>query len=341
MQDAETHGKVRFMNTKILLTGGAGYIGLHTVLALQDAGYTPVIVDDLSRGRPDLVPTGVTLHNVSITDTNALTNVCLSEKPAAIVHLAALLSVEESTKIPLDYYNTNVAGTLSVCRAMDAAKIPHLVFSSTCCVYGDMPSGVQVSENTPRAPYSPYGKSKAMAEQIIEDAHAQMNLSYVILRYFNVAGADTNLRAGPYTENPTLLIDRVSQVIGGALPNLTVNGTDYPTPDGTAVRDYIHVADIAGAHVAALKYLDKGGASAAFNCGYGRGLSVKQILDTAKKVSGVDFPVVYGPRRDGDVAMIAANTSGIRDVMGWEPQHDDLDQMISSALHWYRHATGR
>ena len=172
-----------------------------------------------------------------------------------------------------------------------------------------------------------------MAERVIKDAP---QVKSVILRYFNVAGADAQLRAGPYTQNPTLLIDRVCQVICGDVPHLTVYGTDYSTPDGTAVRDYIHVADIAGAHVAAIHYLDQGGTSAAFNCGYGRGLSVKQILDAAKRVSGLDFPVQYGPRRAGDVAMIEADTKAIRNTMGWQPQHEDLDQMIASALSWYK-----
>lgn len=330
------------MNTqKILVIGGAGYIGLHMVLALQEAGYQPVVIDNLQRGRFDLLPHGVPFFNVDLTDAKALTDFCLEHKPQAVFHLAARLSVEESTKIPLAYYETNVKGTLNVCEAVKAAGIDHLIFSSTCCVYGNPDtSDKPVDETSPLSPCSPYGHSKAMGEQIIRDAATESGFSYVILRYFNVTGADAQLRAGPYTEQPVLLVDRVCQAICGDLTHLTVNGTDYPTPDGTAVRDYIHVSDIAGAHIAALKYLQKGKDSGTFNCGYGKGISVKQIIDTAKRVSGVDFPVQYGPRRSGDMAAIEADTTRIR-AMGWVPQHEDLDEMIGSALRWYKQQTGR
>lgn len=323
----------------VLVTGGAGYIGLHTVLALREAGYRPVVVDDLSRGRRDLLPAHVPLHIMDIGDTAALAELCEAIQPHAIMHLAARLSVEESTQIPLDYYKTNVDGTISVCRAAVLAKVPHLIFSSTCCVYGNA-NGV-VTEQTPLDPCSPYGASKAMAERIIMDAAQTHGFTYSILRYFNVTGADAQLRAGPYTQQPVLLVDRLAQSVYGDRDGIIVNGTDYDTADGTAVRDYIHVSDIAQAHMDCMRMLEKGGHSAIFNCGYGRGLSVRQMVDAAKQTSGVDFAVQYGPRRAGDIAAIEADCSLIKNKTGWTPQHDQVETMIGSVLDWYKLQTGR
>lgn len=323
----------------VLVTGGAGYIGLHTVLALRDAGYRPVVVDDLSRGRRNLLPANVPLHVMDICDTQNLAELCGAIRPHAVFHLAARLSVEESTKIPLDYYKTNVDGTISVCQAMKMANVPHLVFSSTCCVYGE--AGGEVDENTPVNGYSPYGTSKAMAEKIITDVAPVNDFTFATLRYFNVTGADAQLRAGPYTQQPVLLVDRIAQAVYGDLSGLTVNGTDYNTVDGTAVRDYIHVSDIAQAHIAALRYLEQGGNSEIFNCGYGQGLSVKQMVDAAQKISQTDFSVEYGPRRAGDIASIQANCNKIKTKTGWTPQHDQIDTMIGSVLDWYGTQTGR
>jgi UDP-glucose 4-epimerase len=323
----------------ILVTGGAGYIGLHAILALQEAGYQPVAVDDLSRGRKDLLPAGVPLYTFDINDTEKLTALCREIKPVAIFHLAARLSVEESTQIPLSYYQTNVAGTISVCKAMVAAQVPHMVFSSTCCVYGE--AGGIVDEATPLAAYSPYGASKAMAERVIVDAAAAHGFTYATLRYFNVTGADLQMRAGPYTHTPVLLVDRIAQAVYGDLPHLTVHGTDYATADGTAIRDYIHVTDLVVAHIDALNYLVSGKESTAFNCGYGRGLSVKQMIDAAKEISKVDFPVHFGPRRAGDIAEIAANCSMIKNRTGWTPRYDTVEDMIGTVLSWYKQQTGR
>jgi UDP-glucose 4-epimerase len=321
----------------VLVTGGAGYIGLHTVLALREAGYHPVVVDNLSRGRRDLLPSHVPIHVMDICDTAQLTALCQAIRPVAIMHLAALLSVEESTKIPLDYYKTNVDGTISVCRAAVAAGVPHIVFSSTCCVYGNA-NGV-VTEQTPVDPYSPYGASKAMAERVIQDAAYTHDFSYSILRYFNVTGADAQMRAGPYTEQPVLLVDRLAQAVYGTIDGITVNGTDYDTHDGTAIRDYIHVSDIAAAHLSCLRMLEQGGQSATFNCGYGRGLSVRDMVDATKSLSHVDFPVHYGPRRAGDIAAIEADCGLIKQKTGWSPRFDDVDVMIGSVLSWYAHST--
>ena len=326
-------------NKTILLTGGAGYVGLHTLYALQDAGYRPVIVDNLARGRRDLVPADIDLHAIDINDTVSLTELCLAIRPQAIIHLAALLSVEESTRIPLDYYHVNVSGTVSVCRAMVAAQVPHLVFSSTCCVYGHIDG--HVDETAPLNPYSPYGVSKMMAERVIADAAQVHGFSYSMLRYFNVAGADPLLRAGPYTDQPVLLTDRICQAVHQDIPHLTVNGTDYATPDGTAVRDYVHVSDIAQAHVQVLSYLQQGGMSQIFNCGYGQGLSVQDMVLAAKRISQVDFPVHYGPRRAGDVAAIAADCSQIKALTGWQPQRDTVEDMLGDALSWYAKAGPR
>ncbi|HEY1096839.1 MAG TPA: UDP-glucose 4-epimerase GalE [Alphaproteobacteria bacterium] len=323
----------------VLVTGGAGYIGLHTVLALREAGYRPVVVDDLSRGRRQLLPSHVPLHVIDICDTQNLAELCGAIQPHAVMHLAARLSVEESTKLPLDYYKTNVDGTISVCRAMAMARVPHLVFSSTCSVYGE--AGGEVNEDTPVNAYSPYGASKVMAEQIIRDGAKAHGFTYATLRYFNVTGADSQLRAGPYTQDPFQLVDRIAQAVYGDVQGLTVNGTDYPTEDGTAVRDYIHVSDIAQAHLAALRYLEKGGSNEIFNCGYGQGLSVQHMVDSARKISQVDFPVTYGARRAGDIAEIQANADKIKTKTGWQPQHDQVDTMIGSVLDWYAAQTGR
>jgi UDP-glucose 4-epimerase len=323
----------------VLVTGGAGYIGLHTVLALREAGYRPVVVDDLSRGRRDLLPSHVPLHVIDICDTQALAELCEAIQPHAIMHLAARLSVEESTQIPLDYYKTNVDGTISVCRAASIAKVPHVIFSSTCCVYGNA-NGV-VTEQTPLDPYSPYGASKAMAERVIMDAARTHDFTYSILRYFNVTGADAQLRAGPYTHTPILLVDRLAQSVYSDSDGITVNGTDYDTPDGTAVRDYIHVSDIAQAHIDCMRMLEQGKPSAIFNCGYGQGLSVRQMVDAAKTISQVDFAVTYGPRRAGDIAAIEADCTLIKQKAGWTPRYDQVDTMIGSVLDWYKLQTGR
>ncbi|UFN48562.1 UDP-glucose 4-epimerase GalE [Roseomonas sp. OT10] len=321
--------------SKILVTGGAGYIGSHATLALLDAGYEVVVLDNLSSGLREAVPPGVPLIQGDVADA-ALVGRTLREHGAqAVMHFAASLIVPESVKKPLLYWRNNVGGVLGMLEGCAAAGVRHVVFSSTAAVYG-IPETVPVAEDTPTRPINPYGASKLAAERLIADAAQAHGLGYAVLRYFNVAGADPQGRAGQRTKNATHIIKVACEAALGIRPVVEVYGGDYPTPDGTGVRDYVHVTDLAEAHVAALGHLLAGGESLTLNCGYGRGYSVNQVLAAVQRAFNAEIPVRMGGRRPGDPPELVAQVARIRDRLGWVPQRDDLDLIVSSALAWER-----
>jgi UDP-glucose 4-epimerase len=318
----------------VLVTGGAGYIGSHMVLALLDAGHEEVVVlDDLSTGFDWAVPEGVKLVVGDVADQALVTQTILQHRIDALAHFAAKIVVPESVSDPLGYYLANTVKTRSLIEASVRAGVRHVIFSSTAAVYGE-PDIVPVPETLPLAPINPYGRSKLMSEWMIADAAAAHGFSYVILRYFNVAGADPKGRTGQSTPNATHLIKVATQAALGQRARLDVYGTDYPTPDGSCLRDYIQVSDLAAAHRVALDHLRAGGESLTLNCGYGRGYSVLEVIEVVKRISGRDFEVRLCPRRAGDPARIVAEAGLIRERLGWTPEHDDLDAIVAQALAW-------
>jgi UDP-glucose 4-epimerase len=318
----------------VLVTGGAGYIGSHMVLALLDAGHDEIVVlDDLSTGFDWAVPEGVKLVVGDIADQALVTQTILQHRIDALAHFAAKIVVPDSVSDPLGYYLANTVKTRSLIEASVRAGVRHVIFSSTAAVYGE-PEVVPVPEDLPLSPINPYGRSKLMSEWMIADAAAAHGFSYVILRYFNVAGADPKGRSGQSTPNATHLIKVATQAALGQRERLDVYGTDYPTPDGSCLRDYIQVSDLAEAHRVALDHLRSGGESLTLNCGYGRGYSVLEVIDVVKRISGRDFDVRICPRRPGDPARIVAEAGLIRARLGWTPAHDDLDAIVAQALAW-------
>jgi UDP-glucose 4-epimerase len=323
----------------VLVTGGAGYIGSHMVLELVEAGERVIVLDDLSTGFRWAVPEHIALV-VGDTGDQVLVSRLLREYGIqAIIHFAGSLIVPDSVRDPLAYYRNNTVNSRALIEAAVTCGVKHFVFSSTCAVYGN-PTVVPVSEDTPTLPISPYGSSKLMTEIILRDASQAYGLDYVSLRYFNVAGADPKSRTGQSTKDATQLIKVAVEAALGQRPKVEVFGTDYPTPDGTCIRDYIHVTDLCRAHWDALLYLRSGGRPLTLNCGYGRGFSVLEVLDAVKRISGVDFPVINAARRPGDPAAIVAATELIRQTLGWRPRFDDLSTMVAHALSWER-ALGR
>jgi UDP-glucose 4-epimerase len=319
----------------ILVTGGAGYIGSHMVHALADAGESVVVLDNLSTGFEWAVPPEVPLV-VGETGDEALVGSLIAEHAVTeIIHFAASIVVPDSVSDPLRYYRNNTANSRSLIEAAVRGGVRHFIFSSTAAVYGN-PARVPVSEDDPLQPMSPYGSSKLMTEIMLRDAAAAHGLGYVVLRYFNVAGADPRLRTGQSTPDATHLIKVAVQTALGMRPRMDVFGTDYPTPDGTCIRDYIHVSDLVAAHADALRYLRSGGASATMNCGYGRGFSVLEVIEAVKRASAVDFPVRFVPRRPGDPAQIVAASERARSLLGWQPRLDDLAAIVEHALAWER-----
>ena len=317
----------------VLVTGGAGYIGSHMVWELKDHGRDVVVLDNLTTGFDWLLPGDVELAVGDVSDTGLVETLLRDHKVDAVVHFAGSIIVPESVENPLKYYANNTMASLSLIDACVRQGIRHFVFSSTAAVYGD-PETVPVPETAPLQPVSPYGTSKLMTEMMLRDVAAAHDFHYCALRYFNVAGADPQGRSGQSTENATHLIKIACEAALGKRDSLTVYGDDYDTPDGTGVRDYIHVADLAAAHRLALDYLTAGGASAAMNCGYGKGFSVLQVIDRVKAVSGVDFPVHHTGRRAGDSHEIVARSELVRETLGWQPAHNDLDEIIAHALAW-------
>ncbi len=320
----------------VLVTGGAGFIGSHMVLALLDAGERVVVLDNLSTGFRWAVPPAATLVVGDVGDQDLVRTVIRKYAVKAIVHFAGSIVVPESVADPLGYYNNNTVKSRALMEAAVATGIKHFIFSSTAAVYGN-PLENPVSETATPAPMSPYGWSKLMTEVMLADAARAHDFRYVALRYFNVAGADPKGRSGQSTPRATHLIKVACETALGQRPHMDVFGTDYPTHDGTCVRDYIHVSDLIRAHVAALDYLRSGGKSDVFNCGYSKGFSVLEVIDAVKRVSGVNFEVRLSPRRAGDPAAIVASSQKIRVSLGWQPHNDDLDQIVSHALAWEEH----
>jgi UDP-glucose 4-epimerase len=317
----------------VLVTGGAGYIGSHMVLALVDAGEAVVVLDDLSTGFAWALPPEVPLVQGDIADIALVRETIRRHGVTALAHFAAKIVVPDSVADPLGYYRANTVKSRALLEAVVAEGVAHVIFSSTAAVYGE-PAVVPVPEELPLAPINPYGRSKLMTEWMLEDAARAHGLRYVVLRYFNVAGADPRGRTGQSTANATHLIKVATQTALGQRAQIEVFGTDYPTPDGSCLRDYIQVSDLAAAHLVALNHLRAGGASLTLNCGYGRGYSVLEVLDVVRRVSGREFAVKLSPRRPGDPAQIVARADRIRAELGWVPQHDDLEAIVRQALDW-------
>lgn len=316
----------------VLVTGGAGYIGSHMVLALLDAGEKVVVLDNLSTGFWWALPQEVELVTGDMGDAQAVEAVLRQHDIEAIVHFAAKIVVPDSVADPLGYYLANTVKSRALIEAAVKHGVRRFIFSSTAAVYGDV-GAEPVAEDLPLDPVSPYGRSKLMTEWMLQDTARAHDFRYVALRYFNVAGADPRGRTGQSTPNATHLIKVACQAALGDRPGLDVYGTDYDTPDGSALRDYIQVSDLAQAHMTALAHLRQGGESGAFNCGYGKGYSVLDVAETVKRVSGVDFPVRLMPRRAGDPPAIIARADRIR-ALGWRPRHDNLDEIVTQALAW-------
>jgi UDP-glucose 4-epimerase len=324
----------------ILVTGGAGYIGSHMVHALVDAGERVVVLDNLTTGFDWAVPQQATFVRGDTGDQTAVAKLIAQHSVDSIIHFAASIVVPDSVADPLGYYRNNTANSRSLIECAVKGGVKRFIFSSTAAVYGN-PDQVPVGEDDPTRPMSPYGSSKLMTEIMLRDAGHAHGLKHVILRYFNVAGADPALRTGQSTKGATHLIKVAVETALGLRPKMQVFGTDYPTQDGTCIRDYIHVCDLVRAHSDALAYLRGGGASATLNCGYGRGFSVLDVIDTVKRVSGVDFRVETTARRPGDPAQIVAKSDRIRAVLGWQPQLDDLTTIARHALDWERKLAGK
>ena len=319
----------------VLVTGGAGYIGSHMVLDLVDAGERVVVLDNLSTGFDWAVATGVPLVVGDSGDQALVERLIQQHRIDAIIHFAASIVVPELVRDPLGYYRNNTVNSRALIECAVKNGVRHFIFSSTAAVYGN-PAAIPVTESAPLQPISPYGWSKLMSEIMLRDAGRAHGLGHVILRYFNVAGADPQGQAGQSNKAATHLIKVAAEAALGLRPKLDVFGIDYPTPDGSCIRDYIHVSDLARAHSDALRHLRSGRPSLTLNCGYGRGFSVLEVIDTVKRVSGVDFKVDIAPRREGDPARIVANSQQARATLGWEPRCDDLSTIVTHALAWER-----
>ena len=324
----------------VLVTGGAGYIGSHALHHLLDQGVTPVVIDNLVTGIRGAIPDHIPFYEGSIGDHDLLMKIFAAHDIKAVLHFAGSVVVPESVTNPAKYFTNNTGNTLTLIRSMVEAGVTHLVFSSTAAVYG-MPDEdiIPIKEDAPKAPINPYGASKLMSEMMIRDMAEAHDLNAVILSYFNVAGADAKGRVGQSTPDATHLIKVVAEVIAGKRDGMSIFGNDYDTPDGTCVRDYIHVDDLIRAHLLALDYLaqddqDDLDKTITLNCGYGRGFSVTEVIETAARLSGKNIPVTMAPRRAGDPPLLTANSDACQNILGWMPQSDDLDVIIRSALDW-------
>jgi UDP-glucose 4-epimerase len=324
----------------ILVTGGAGYIGSHMVHALLDGGEHAVVLDNLSTGFDWAVPAGAALVVGDSGDQTLVRKLIRDHEIDAIIHFAASVVVPDSVRDPLAYYRNNTVSSRALIECAVQNGVRHFIFSSTAAVYGN-PVELPVREDAPTLPISPYGWSKLMTEIMLRDASRAHGLNHVILRYFNVAGADPQGRTGQSTAGATHLIKVAVEAAVGLRAELNVFGTDYPTLDGTCIRDYIHVGDLALAHSEALRALRSGAPALTLNCGYGHGFSVREVIDAVKRVSGIDFPVRIAPRRAGDAAMVVADTTQIRKTLAWQPRFDDLETIVRDALAWERKLAAR
>src|ERR1700716_1250336 len=317
----------------VLVTGGAGYIGSHTVQALAEAGESVVVIDNLSTGFAAFLPEGVPLFIGDVADENLVEGVISAHGVESIIHFAGSVVVPDSMRDPLAYYRNNTMTTRSLLNAAVRCGIKRFIFSSTAAVYGN-PDRMPVTEAAPTRPLSPYGSSKLMSEIMLRDVSSAHVMNTVVLRYFNVAGADPRARIGLATVGATHLLKIAVEAATGQRAKIDVFGTDYPTPDGSCVRDFIHVSDLAQAHRAALSYLRGGGQSTTLNCGYGRGYSVLETIDAVRRVSGRNFAVQTAPRRPGDIMTMIADTGRIRTTLDWTPQYNDLETIPAHALAW-------
>jgi UDP-glucose 4-epimerase len=324
----------------ILVTGGAGYIGSHMVHELLDSGENVVVLDNLSTGFRFLIPSAVPFVSGNVGDRDLIAKTIAKHKITAIIHFAASIIVPESVRDPLAYYRNNTMNTCNLFDVAVQAGVKHFIFSSTAAVYGN-PKHIPIREDAPTMPISPYGTSKLMSEIMLHDASRAYGIQAVALRYFNVAGADPKGRTGQSTPAATHLIKVATEVALGKRAKLEIFGNDYPTADGTCIRDYIHVSDLVRAHSAALAYLRLGGTSTTFNCGYGRGASVIEVIEAVRRVSRRDFPVEIKARRAGDPASLVADVERIHKVLDWRPQFQNLDTIVSHAFAWERRLPGK
>lgn len=323
------------MSASVLVTGGAGYIGSHMTLGLLDRGDRVVVLDNLSTGVRGLVSSDAEFVEGNIADISLVREILRTRKVDAVIHFAGSVVVPESVMDPLKYYANNTSATRNLLEACVAEGIGTFVFSSTAAVYGT-PASAMVTEEAPTAPINPYGRSKLMTEWMLDDTARAHDFHYAALRYFNVAGADPNGRTGQSTPNATHLIKRACRAALGRVPHLDIFGTDFDTPDGTGVRDFIHVSDLVAAHLLALDALRDGAKANVFNCGYGHGLSVRQIIAAVERVTGVGINAREAPRRPGDPAMIVADSTKLKRMLGWAPRHDTIEDIARTAFDWER-----
>ena len=322
----------------VLVTGGAGYIGSHAVLALQEAGHAVVVIDDLSKGRRAAVPSSVPFVEGDVADSGLVRAVFDEHKVGTVMHFAGSIVVPESIADPLKYYRNNTSASRNLIETCVVAGIKRFIFSSTASVYG-VSGSEPVREEASTAPINPYAVSKLMTEWTLRDTAAAHGLRYVVLRYFNVAGADPQGRTGQSTPDATHLIKIASQAALGHRGHIDVYGDDYETPDGTCIRDYIHVSDLAAAHIDALRHLHESDECLVLNCGYGRGYSVREVLEATQDVIGQKLDIRQAPRRPGDAPCLIADNTAVRERFGWQPQYDDLPFIIKTAIDWERHLT--
>jgi UDP-glucose 4-epimerase len=319
----------------ILVTGGAGYIGSHMAHHLTGLGEKVVVLDNLSTGVEKNLPRDIVFIRGDIADQALVSKLLETQKVDSVIHYAGSVVVPESVEKPLDYYANNTSASRTLIEACVRHQVSNFIFSSTAAVYGSPPI-IPVPEDAPTISMSPYGRSKLMTEWILQDTAAAHGIKFGILRYFNVAGADPQGRTGQSTPRATHLIKRACQVATGQVPRMTIFGTDYDTPDGTGVRDYIHVSDLVDIHQCVLTYLRNGGPSVLLNCGYGRGFSVREVIAAVERVSGQVLETELAPRRPGDLAIVVADTAKLSRVLNWKPKHDDLTTIVTTALNWER-----
>ena len=317
---------------RVLLTGGAGYIGSHTALSLIDSGYDVTIVDDLSTGNEKLIPKKAEFINCNINDSKKINSI-FKKKISAVMHFAGYIEVEESVQNPKKYFQNNTQNAIKFFETCLNNNLENIIFSSTAAIYGNTNSNKLISEKNILKPINPYGESKLKTEQFILNVKKN-NYNYIILRYFNVAGADPKMRSGLISNKPTHLIKIASEAATGKRENVMINGTDYNTPDGSPIRDYIHVSDLAEIHVKALEYMVKNNQSEIFNCGYGKGHSVKEVLKITNKITKNKVKIINGPRRKGDAEFVVSDPSKLKQMIEWNPKYNKLEYIIKTAIDW-------